>query len=95
MDIDEALVRRIARLARLKVSTDEAATLQGELAGILTWVEQLGAADTSTVEAMSRATGVPLRLRSDIVTDGGDAHAVLANAPAAQDGFFLVPKVVE
>jgi aspartyl-tRNA(Asn)/glutamyl-tRNA(Gln) amidotransferase subunit C len=98
MALDDATVRRIARLARIQVEDAEVAKLRGELNGILGWVEQLAEVDVADVEPM--AGGAPaaapaLRLRDDVVTDGGTPDAVLANAPDRAGPYFAVPKVVE
>lgn len=95
MQVDEATVRRIARLARIKISDDEARALEKELSGILDWVEQLGEVDTSGVEPMTRVIPMTLKKRADVITDGGIADDVVRNAPAREDNFFAVPKVVE
>jgi aspartyl-tRNA(Asn)/glutamyl-tRNA(Gln) amidotransferase subunit C len=95
MEVDEATVRRIARLARIKVSDAEAKALENELSGIFEWIKQLDEVDTDAVEPMTRVVAMTLKKRSDEVTDGGIADEVVANAPAADDHFFLVPKVVE
>jgi aspartyl-tRNA(Asn)/glutamyl-tRNA(Gln) amidotransferase subunit C len=95
MTVDEATVRRIARLARLKIKDDEVALLRGELNGILNWVEQLGEVDTSSVEPMTRVVAQELKKRKDEVIDGEIASAIVLNAPVAEDNFFVVPKVVE
>jgi len=95
MEVDEATVRRIARLARIKVSDEETASLQGELTGILKWVEQLDEVDTDAVEPMTRVVPIEARLREDVVTDGNKAADVTANAPLSEDNFYVVPKVVE
>jgi aspartyl-tRNA(Asn)/glutamyl-tRNA(Gln) amidotransferase subunit C len=95
MEVDEATVRRIARLARIKVSDAEAKALEQELSGIFEWIKQLDEVDTDAVEPMTRVVAMTLKKRSDEVTDGGIADEVVANAPAADDHFFLVPKVVE
>jgi aspartyl-tRNA(Asn)/glutamyl-tRNA(Gln) amidotransferase subunit C len=95
MQVDTATVRRIARLARIKVTDDEARGLEGELSGILDWVKQLDEVDTSTVEPMTRVVAQDMLLRADVVTDGEIAAAVIANAPLSEDNFFVVPKVVE
>jgi aspartyl-tRNA(Asn)/glutamyl-tRNA(Gln) amidotransferase subunit C len=95
MSVDAATVRRIAHLARISVEEREVEKLQGELNAILGWVEQLNEVDVEGVEAMTSVTPMKLKMRDDKVTDGGDATRVLANAPRAEDGFFLVPKVVE
>lgn len=95
MQVDEATVRRIARLARIKITDDEAKGLGTELNGILTWVEQLGEVDTSKVEPMTRVVAQELRKRQDVVTDGEKADEIVQNAPMTSDNFFVVPKVVE
>jgi aspartyl-tRNA(Asn)/glutamyl-tRNA(Gln) amidotransferase subunit C len=95
MAVDEDTVRRIARLARIKVTDAEAKALETELSGILDWVEQLGEVDTQGVEPMTRVTPMTLKMRSDVVTDGEIPDAIVANAPAREDHFFVVPKVVE
>ena len=95
MAIDQATVRKIASLARIAISDAEAAAMEGELNGILGWVEQLGEVDVTGVEPMTAVIPNHLRLREDAVTDGGIRDAVLANAPAPEHGFFGVPKVIE
>ena len=95
MQVDEATVRRIARLARIKITEEEAKGLVKQLSGILNWVEQLGEVDTSAVEPMTRVVPIELKKREDAVTDGGKAQDILKNAPMAEDGFFVVPKIVE
>jgi aspartyl-tRNA(Asn)/glutamyl-tRNA(Gln) amidotransferase subunit C len=95
MQVDEATVRRIARLARIRVSDEEAKGLEKELSGILDWVKQLDEVDTSAVEPMTRVVDQKLRMRDDVVTDGEIAKEVTANAPMSEDNFFVVPKVVE
>lgn len=95
MEVDEATVRRIARLARIKISDAEAQALEKELSGIFEWIKQLDEVDTHSVEPMTRVVAMTLKKRPDQVTDGGIADEVVANAPAADDHFFLVPKVVE
>ena len=95
MAIDAATVRRVAKLARIREPEARLEPLARELSSILGWIEQLGEVDTDGVEPMASAVEVKLPLREDEVTDGGDAGAILANAPAKADGFFVVPKVVE
>ena len=95
MSVDAATVRRIAHLARIAVDEKDVEHLRGELNAILQWVEQLREVDVGGVEPMTSVTPMKLRMRKDEVTDGGDAPRVLANAPQADDGFFVVPKVVE
>ena len=95
MEVDEATVRRIARLARIEVTDAEACQLKGELSGILQWVEQLEEVDTDTVEPMTRVVPIQLKQRDDVVTDGEKAGDVVANAPISDDNFYVVPTVVE
>lgn len=95
MEVDEATVKRIARLARIEVTEEETASLKGELSGILQWVEQLDEVDTTNVEPMTRVVPIKLKMREDVVTDGGKAADVVANAPQSEDSFFVVPTVVE
>ncbi|WP_088343439.1 MULTISPECIES: Asp-tRNA(Asn)/Glu-tRNA(Gln) amidotransferase subunit GatC [Rhodomicrobium] len=95
MKVDEATVRHVARLARIKVSGQEAQSLQRELSAILDWVEQLDAVDTNGVEPMTRVEAMALPQRSDAVTDGGIPDQIVKNAPLTEDHFFVVPKVVE
>ncbi|MEZ5775799.1 MAG: Asp-tRNA(Asn)/Glu-tRNA(Gln) amidotransferase subunit GatC [Hyphomicrobiaceae bacterium] len=95
MAVDEKTVHRIARLARLRISEDEATHLKGELNAMLKWVEQLNEVDTSDVPPMSRIVDMKLRQREDQVTDGDKADDVIANAPMSDDHCFVVPKVVE
>ncbi len=95
MSLDAATVRRIAKLARLRLEAPEVATLQTELNAILGYVEQLDAVDVTGVEPLSGGAQMAMRLREDAVTDGGMAEPVLANAPDREGMFFAVPKVVE
>jgi aspartyl-tRNA(Asn)/glutamyl-tRNA(Gln) amidotransferase subunit C len=93
--IDEATVKRIAHLSRLKITSQEAHSLKRELNGILAWVEELNAIPTEGVEALTSAGAATLTMRADAVTDGGYPKDILKNAPKSEDGFFLVPKVIE
>jgi aspartyl-tRNA(Asn)/glutamyl-tRNA(Gln) amidotransferase subunit C len=95
MSVDTATVRRIARLARIAVADEEVEHLKGELNAMLAFVEQLSEVDIAGVEPMTSVTPVQMRRRADEVIDGGIAADILANAPARQDDFFVVPKVVE
>ncbi len=95
MSVDPGTVRHIAKLARIHVSDEEVAALAPELSNILGWIEQLGEVNVEGVQPMTAVIPNHLRLRQDEVTDGGIRDAVLANAPAAQHGFFAVPKVIE
>jgi aspartyl-tRNA(Asn)/glutamyl-tRNA(Gln) amidotransferase subunit C len=95
MSVDLATVKRVARLARIAVTDAEAARMEGELNTILGFVEQLSEVDVEGVEPMTSVTPMAMKKREDIVTDGGKAGDVVANAPETADNFFLVPKVVE
>ena len=95
MSVDADTVRRIAHLARIAVAEDEVAHLQGELNAILAFVEQLSEVDVSGVAPMTSVTPMKMKMRVDQVTDGGIAAEIVKNAPASDDNFFLVPKVVE
>jgi aspartyl-tRNA(Asn)/glutamyl-tRNA(Gln) amidotransferase subunit C len=95
MQVDEATVKRIAKLARIKVTDPEVKALVGELGGILDWVKQLEEVDTKNVEPMTSVVAFPMRQREDKVTDGEIAASVTKNAPKTEDNFFVVPKVVE
>jgi len=95
MSVDIDTVKRIARLARIAVTEEEAAGLQGELNSILGWVEQLGELDVTDVEPMTSVVQVEMKKRQDVVTDGDIAADIVANAPESEDNYFVVPKVVE
>jgi aspartyl-tRNA(Asn)/glutamyl-tRNA(Gln) amidotransferase subunit C len=95
MSVDQATVRRIAHLARIAVSDEEVPHLQSELNAILAFVEELSVLDVSGVEPMTSVLPMKMRWREDVVTDHAGADAVVANAPASEDHFFTVPKVVE
>ena len=100
MTVDLATVKKIAGLARIAITDEEAEALTPELNNILGWVEQLSEVDTTDVEPMTAVIPNHLRLRDDEVnadplTGGGKRDDVLANAPQAEHGFFTVPKVIE
>jgi aspartyl-tRNA(Asn)/glutamyl-tRNA(Gln) amidotransferase subunit C len=95
MSVDQTTVRRIARLARIAVTDAEVPHLQGELNAILQFVEQLNEVDVDGVEAMTSVTPMAMKKRQDVVDDGGYPERVLANAPSSEDGYFVVPKVIE
>jgi aspartyl-tRNA(Asn)/glutamyl-tRNA(Gln) amidotransferase subunit C len=95
MSVDAATVKKIASLARIAITDEEVAKIAPELDNILGWIEQLGEVDCTSVEPMTAVIANTLRLRDDVVTDGGKRDAVLANAPQAEHGFFTVPKVIE
>ena len=95
MSVDIETVRRVARLARIAVTTEEAERMSGELNHILGFVEQLNEVDVTGVEPMTSVIPMAIKERQDVVTDGGKPADILANAPATAANFFLVPKVVE
>jgi aspartyl-tRNA(Asn)/glutamyl-tRNA(Gln) amidotransferase subunit C len=95
MSVDTATVRHIAKLARIAVSDAEVEALVPELNNILGWIEQLREVDVAGVEPMTAVIPNKLRMRHDVVTDGGRRDEILANAPVAEHGFFAVPKVIE
>ena len=95
MSVDLATVKRVARLARLAVSEEDAQKMMGELNGILGFVEQLSEVNVKDVEPMTSVTPMVMRKRADVVTDGDKADDIVANAPATTENFFMVPKVVE
>jgi aspartyl-tRNA(Asn)/glutamyl-tRNA(Gln) amidotransferase subunit C len=95
MSVDATTVRRIAHLARIAVTDDEVPHLQGELNAMLAFVEQLSEVDVEGVEPMTSVTPMQMKKRTDVVDNGEIADKVVANAPASEDHFFLVPKVVE
>ena len=95
MSIDPQTALRVAHLARIRVAPEDAEALARDLSGILGWIEQLSEVDTSNTEPMRSVMDIPATLRDDTVTDGGKAEAILANAPEREDGYFVVPRVVE
>lgn len=95
MSVDQATVRRIAHLARIAVKDEDVPHLQQELNAILAFVEELGAVDVEGVEPMTSVIPMKMKLRADAVTDHAGAEVIVANAPAREDNFFTVPKVVE
>ncbi|MEM0930480.1 MAG: Asp-tRNA(Asn)/Glu-tRNA(Gln) amidotransferase subunit GatC [Pseudomonadota bacterium] len=99
MSLDEATVRKVAKLARIAMSDEEITPLIGELNGIIDWIEQLQEVDIDGVEAMTSSVDVALPMRADTLTHdetgGGKPGEIVANAPKTEDHFFIVPKVVE
>jgi len=95
MSVDVATVKRVARLARLAVTDDEAVRMTGELNGILGFVEQLSEVDVNGVEPMTSVIPMAMKMRKDVVNDGNIADRIVANAPLTEQNFFEVPKVVE
>lgn len=95
MSVDTATVNKIARLARIAITDEEASRIAPELENIIGWIEMLGEVDTTGVEPMTAVIANTLRLRDDVVDDGGIRDQLMANAPQAEHGFFTVPKVIE
>jgi aspartyl-tRNA(Asn)/glutamyl-tRNA(Gln) amidotransferase subunit C len=95
MSLDPTTVRRIARLARIRLDEAQVGPLQAELNGILGWIEQLNEVDVEGVEPLTGGAQMAMKMREDAVTDGGLREQVLANAPDRAGDFYAVPKVVE
>ena len=95
MSVDRATVKRIAKLARIKVEDADIPRLEGELNDILRWIERLNEVDVSKVEPLTSIVAMKMKMRKDDVTDGHDPSEIVLNAPASEDEFFMVPKVVE
>ncbi len=95
MSVDKNTVRKVARLARIAVPEERLEPMAKELNGILAWIEQLNEVDVAGVDPMTTPVAMQLPMREDVVTDGGKQDQVLANAPKSEEGFFVVPKVVE
>jgi aspartyl-tRNA(Asn)/glutamyl-tRNA(Gln) amidotransferase subunit C len=95
MSVDAATVRKIARLARIKLKDDEVAPLVAELSTILNWIAELNEVDTARIEPLASTVDAELPWRADVVTDGGYPEKIVANAPEGSHGFFAVPKVIE
>lgn len=95
MSVDRQTVERVARLARIALEKERVDPMVDELNGILRWVEQLQEVDIEGVPPLTSVVAQRLKMREDIVTAGGDAEAVTVNAPGSEDGFYVVPKVVE
>ena len=95
MSVDQTTVKRVAKLARIALSEEDAVRMEGELNAILGFVEQLSEVDVSGVEPMTSVTPMEMKKRDDVVSDGSKAEDVVANAPETSDNYFLVPKVVE
>ncbi|MGB8364809.1 MAG: Asp-tRNA(Asn)/Glu-tRNA(Gln) amidotransferase subunit GatC [Rhizomicrobium sp.] len=95
MSVDKDTVRRIAKLARLALEEERVEPMMNELNQILAWVQQLEEVDVAGVAPLTSVVEQRLKMRADVITEGGDADAVTANAPLSEDHFFVVPKVVE
>jgi aspartyl-tRNA(Asn)/glutamyl-tRNA(Gln) amidotransferase subunit C len=95
MSVDKDTVRRVARLARIALEEERVEPMMAELNGILGWVEQLQEVNVDGVRPMTSVVEQKLKMRDDVVTDGGNADALMSNAPGGEDHFFVVKKVVE
>ena len=95
MSVTQDTVRRIAKLARIALPEERVEPMAQELHGIMEWVKQLEEVDVQGVEPMTSVVAQTLKMREDVVTEGGAADALMANAPGGEDHFFVVPKVVE
>lgn len=95
MSVDQNTVRKIASLSRIKVQEQDLPKMADELNSILTWIEMLQEVDTDGVKPMTSAVHMEMKKRDDVVTKGGHAEIIVANAPETEDNFFMVPKVVE
>jgi aspartyl-tRNA(Asn)/glutamyl-tRNA(Gln) amidotransferase subunit C len=95
MSIDIETARKVAKLARIRVEPESLPALAAEFSAILGFIEQLNEVDVTGIEPMTSVTPMRLKRREDVVTDGNQQAAILANAPDAREGFFAVPKVVE
>ena len=95
MSVDAETVKRVARLARIRVADEEVEALRGELNAILGFVDQLNEVDVAGIEPMTSVTPMRMKKRPDAVTEGGIAEDILASAPTVHDHYFVVPKVVE
>jgi len=95
MSVDIDTVKRVAKLARIAVDDTKVEKLQGDLNAILGFVEQLNEVNVEGVEPMTSVVATDMKKRADVVTDGNKADDVTANAPASEEHFFMVPKVIE
>ena len=95
MALDKEIVAHIAKLARLEITESDLEVMSQELSQILSWIEQLEEVDIDGFEPMTSVVKMDLKVREDVVTDGGQADDIVANAPERNDHFFVVPKVIE
>lgn len=93
--MDQKTVRKVARLGRLALSDAQLDRMGTQITGIMKWIDQLAEVNTDNVEPLANVANIELKLRTDEVTDGGNAQNVLSNAPEEMQGFYVVPKVVE
>lgn len=95
MSVDRKTVRHIASLARIALEEEQVDAMAEELNNIISWIEQLGEVKVEGVEPLTSVIAQHLRMRDDQVTEGGQADALMANAPESEDHFFVVPKIME
>jgi aspartyl-tRNA(Asn)/glutamyl-tRNA(Gln) amidotransferase subunit C len=95
MSVDISTVKRVAHLARIAVSEDDATRMTSQLNAILGFVEQLNEVNVEGVEPMTSVTPMAMKKREDVVNDGSKAADIVANAPIHEENFIVVPKVVE
>jgi aspartyl-tRNA(Asn)/glutamyl-tRNA(Gln) amidotransferase subunit C len=93
--MDTQTVRKVAKLARLKLPEERVESIAAELGSIFKWIEQLDELDTKSIQPMSSTVAQSLFLRPDVANDGKQQSAIVANAPDSMEGYFVVPKVVE
>ena len=94
MSVDEKTVRRVARLARIKVEEKDVPKLAGELSAIMAFVEQLNEVNVDGIEPLTSVVAMDMKKRADVVTDGHYPKAIVANTQS-EDDFFMVPRVIE
>ncbi|HTS22412.1 MAG TPA: Asp-tRNA(Asn)/Glu-tRNA(Gln) amidotransferase subunit GatC [Casimicrobiaceae bacterium] len=95
MALSSGDVQRIAHLARIEITPEEAAEVEAKLAGIFALIEKMRGVDTTGIVPMAHAQDVALPLRDDVVTEDDRHELYQGVAPAVQSGLYLVPKVVE
>ena len=95
MPVDQKTVRHIAKLAHIALTEPQVVPMVDELNNILEWVKQLGEVDVADVPPLTSVVTQRLKMRDDVVTEGGDSRVLMANAPQSENDFFVVPRVVE
>ena len=95
MHIDDTVIKKVARLARIRLTSDQNKHFANEISNMLSWMEMLQEINTDTIDPMFSVNQDDMKRRNDVVTDGNCVDAVLTNAPNAAFGMFIVPKVIE
>ena len=95
MALSKETIARVAKLARLELSDKEMDEMSVQLSDILTWIEQLQEVDVDGLEPMTSVVQMELKVREDVVTEGDQADAIVSNAPARRETYFVVPKVID